>query len=146
MDFETGVLHRISSRISLAEWFSLGNHFAILKNYNVQKHWKAQISITICFPGPQMQVWTTHILYISIPHIVARQGSEVQFKSADPPIHHDRGPKMLRGEALGPIPGTRRAHGGPRGPWGPWGPRAPRGPTWALRAHVQDWAKRSSGW
>ena len=26
-DFETGVLHRISSRIYLAEWFGLGSHF-----------------------------------------------------------------------------------------------------------------------
>ena len=26
-DFETGVLHRISSRVYLAEWFGLGSHF-----------------------------------------------------------------------------------------------------------------------
>ena len=26
-DFETGVLHRISSRVYLAEWFGLGRHF-----------------------------------------------------------------------------------------------------------------------
>ena len=40
-DFETGVLHRISSRVYLAEWFGLGSHFArsaclglICPNYN----------------------------------------------------------------------------------------------------------------
>ena len=27
-DFDTGVLHRIWSRIYLAEWFGLGSHFA----------------------------------------------------------------------------------------------------------------------
>ena len=27
LDFENGVLHRISSRIYLAEWFGLGSHF-----------------------------------------------------------------------------------------------------------------------
>ena len=27
LDFETGVLHRNSSRIYLAEWFGLGSHF-----------------------------------------------------------------------------------------------------------------------
>ena len=27
LDFETGVLHRISCRIYLAEWFGLGSHF-----------------------------------------------------------------------------------------------------------------------
>ena len=40
-DFETGVLHRISSRVYLAEWFGLGSHFGrnaclglISPNYN----------------------------------------------------------------------------------------------------------------
>ena len=36
LDFETGVLHRIWSRIYLAEWFGLGSHFG-RKSPNMRK-------------------------------------------------------------------------------------------------------------
>ena len=37
LDFETGVLHRNSSRIYLAEWFGLGSHFGKTITQNMRK-------------------------------------------------------------------------------------------------------------
>ena len=36
LNFDTGVLHRISSRIYIAEWFSLGSHFEKNTKYEEQ--------------------------------------------------------------------------------------------------------------
>ena len=38
LDFETGVLHRVSSQVHLAEWFGLGSHFGEKYGLYFKKH------------------------------------------------------------------------------------------------------------
>ena len=75
LDVETGVLHRISSRIYLAEWLGLGSHFGEIIKYEKHTHcdekWpcpktlktKHAISMIIYSPRPQIQLIAAKHMY-----------------------------------------------------------------------------------